>query len=458
MAKVVNLNRFRKRKEREDKERRAEANRLKHGVPKAERTKRDKIRELEVKRHHGRKLDKEPADADRPANSPSPTNTVASIRPAMPAPWTLERLLREITDLDRNTFDFRGAAALAAVDADQALAREKLLPYLEHPDLPVEYRAGMLLLHLRDPEGARWLFGRLRDDPRAALVDLAHGERFELSHDRVEREVLPLLQSADADVAVSALARYPTSRTTEHLAACLGHADRRVRELALRSLVFAGIDDLSPAERTERALQRMRGEATGPALEVPDAAIDVAIALLDDEMGVHLARQVLQEIALRAPAAQAERARGALAAISNDEPAFTAPAPDEVDQLIDALGAHDRFVIFDTEAIDVPPDYEHLLDSFRDGSAGAFVPTDVEQPSVRRDAASVHVAFRHRDRDYTFDAKLAGDWYDVDIALEAIHRALADVGAAQRFIELAPDGQCRRFVFATDAEIEAAHR
>lgn len=60
---VVNLNRFRKKKERAERARIAEANRAKFGRTKAEREHQTKARELEVKRHEGHKL--EPGEEPR---------------------------------------------------------------------------------------------------------------------------------------------------------------------------------------------------------------------------------------------------------------------------------------------------------------------------------------------------------------------------------------------------------
>jgi hypothetical protein len=60
MGDLVNLNRFRKAKERAEKERIAEANRVKFGRTKAERQKQAKQRALEQARHDGNKLEPEP--------------------------------------------------------------------------------------------------------------------------------------------------------------------------------------------------------------------------------------------------------------------------------------------------------------------------------------------------------------------------------------------------------------
>lgn len=64
MGDVVNLNRFRKKKERAEKARIAEANRAKFGRTKAERDHQTKVRELDVKRHEGHKLDSDDEPRD----------------------------------------------------------------------------------------------------------------------------------------------------------------------------------------------------------------------------------------------------------------------------------------------------------------------------------------------------------------------------------------------------------
>ena len=58
MGEVVNLNKYRKLKARKEKERLAEKNRAKHGFTPAERSLREKKKELELKRLEGHKLDK----------------------------------------------------------------------------------------------------------------------------------------------------------------------------------------------------------------------------------------------------------------------------------------------------------------------------------------------------------------------------------------------------------------
>lgn len=60
MGELVNLNRFRKAKARAEKERLAEANRVKFGRTKGERQKQSKQRALEQARHDGNKLEPEP--------------------------------------------------------------------------------------------------------------------------------------------------------------------------------------------------------------------------------------------------------------------------------------------------------------------------------------------------------------------------------------------------------------
>lgn len=59
MAEIVNLKQARKTKVRQEKEKTAEANRLKFGRTKAERKLSEAVDKLEAKRHEQNKLDKE---------------------------------------------------------------------------------------------------------------------------------------------------------------------------------------------------------------------------------------------------------------------------------------------------------------------------------------------------------------------------------------------------------------
>ena len=57
MGEVVNLNKYRKKKAREEREKRAEQNRLKRGLSRAELALREKKKQIEDKRLDGHKLD-----------------------------------------------------------------------------------------------------------------------------------------------------------------------------------------------------------------------------------------------------------------------------------------------------------------------------------------------------------------------------------------------------------------
>jgi hypothetical protein len=59
MGEVINLNKYRKKKAREEREKRAEQNRLKRGVSTSERALRDKKKQLDDKRLDGHKLERE---------------------------------------------------------------------------------------------------------------------------------------------------------------------------------------------------------------------------------------------------------------------------------------------------------------------------------------------------------------------------------------------------------------
>jgi len=59
MGDVVNLNKYRKKKAREEREKRAEQNRLKHGLSPSEHALRERKKQLEDKRLDGHKLDRD---------------------------------------------------------------------------------------------------------------------------------------------------------------------------------------------------------------------------------------------------------------------------------------------------------------------------------------------------------------------------------------------------------------
>lgn len=59
MGEVINLNKYRKKKAREEREKRAEQNRLKRGMSSTERTLREKKKQLDEKRLDGHKLERE---------------------------------------------------------------------------------------------------------------------------------------------------------------------------------------------------------------------------------------------------------------------------------------------------------------------------------------------------------------------------------------------------------------
>jgi hypothetical protein len=59
MGEVVNLNKWKKKKAREEREKRAEQNRLQRGMTPAERALREKKREIEEKRLDGHKLERD---------------------------------------------------------------------------------------------------------------------------------------------------------------------------------------------------------------------------------------------------------------------------------------------------------------------------------------------------------------------------------------------------------------
>ena len=230
----------------------------------------------------------------------------------MPAPWTLEFLLAEITNLGRNTLDFREPQALAAVERDPEGAKKKLFPLLDHPERAVEYRAGILLLHLRAPDGISWLFMLLATEPRAALVELAHGTRHALPIETLEACVLPHLATANADLAIDVLARYGTPRSADALRQCLRHDDRRVREVAISRLVMPNIRELSSAELSARVARIQAGESVDPPLAIAEEVVDAIVGLLEDE-DFSFALRALQQVMRRAPPAQAQRAVSALA-------------------------------------------------------------------------------------------------------------------------------------------------
>ena len=63
MGEVVNLNKYRKKKAREEREKRAEQNRLKRGLTQAELALREKKKQMDEKRLDGHKLERDEQDA-----------------------------------------------------------------------------------------------------------------------------------------------------------------------------------------------------------------------------------------------------------------------------------------------------------------------------------------------------------------------------------------------------------
>jgi hypothetical protein len=111
-----------------------------------------------------------------------------------------------------------------------------------------------------------------------------------------------------------------------------------------------------------------------------------------------------------------------------------------------------RFLMFDAETGMIPNRHDELLLTFAQAGAGKFRPTAVleyfqpDEPGVSTGSYTVH--FTHNRRLYRFKPRDLEDWYDVPSVLTAVNRALDDTKTLDRFINLVPDGQCVRVIFA----------
>jgi hypothetical protein len=100
-----------------------------------------------------------------------------------------------------------------------------------------------------------------------------------------------------------------------------------------------------------------------------------------------------------------------------------------------------RAAHFDTETSTFPNRHDELImKKLKSGGGGVFVPQKAIEV-WRSDGESYDVAFEHRGKWYHFGAKGLGDWYDVRSVLDAVNRALADAGAAERFLAISTGGQ-----------------
>jgi len=132
------------------------------------------------------------------------------------------------------------------------------------------------------------------------------------------------------------------------------------------------------------------------------------------------------------------------------------------------FSAAGRFLTFDVETGMSPNRHDLLLREFAQASAGKFrleAPLEDYQESqayakggrrAKPDQGRYRVQFVHQDRLYKFEPNDLGDWYDVVAVVSAIHRALGDAGAEERFIALESGGQDAGFIFAKPGQLAAA--
>ena len=111
-----------------------------------------------------------------------------------------------------------------------------------------------------------------------------------------------------------------------------------------------------------------------------------------------------------------------------------------------------RFLMFDAETGRSPNRHDELLGTFVQASAGKFRPTAILEDFRPDEPGGVlghyTVQFIHNRRLYRFHPRDLEDWYDVPAVLAAANRALDDTRIPDRFINLAPDGQFVRVLFA----------
>lgn len=120
-------------------------------------------------------------------------------------------------------------------------------------------------------------------------------------------------------------------------------------------------------------------------------------------------------------------------------------------------------VEFDTETGVVPCDHAELIAEFGRHSGGKFSPECPIQIWEQEDDDDYDgpytVLFLHRNRLYRFEAENYGDYYDVEAVARAANAVVEHEGQKERYICLAPNGQCASFVFADPEPFAAiAHK
>lgn len=131
-----------------------------------------------------------------------------------------------------------------------------------------------------------------------------------------------------------------------------------------------------------------------------------------------------------------------------------APGPETV------LQAADRFLAFDVETDMFPNRHDLLIADFGRASAGRFRPEAAietcTEGKTESDPVSCEVQFVHVGRLYRFRPSDLGDWYDLDVVIEAVHRALSDAGVRERFEMIATGDQTAMLVFGNPAALRKA--
>lgn len=119
-----------------------------------------------------------------------------------------------------------------------------------------------------------------------------------------------------------------------------------------------------------------------------------------------------------------------------------------------------RALVFDTETGLVPNRHDLLVLEFARASVDRFRPEAVLENYVEgsraKDNGRYTLQFVHAGKLYRIAPRDLGDWYDVGAVVSAIHRALAEAGAEERFVQVETGDQTAAFVFGRPAAVRQA--
>lgn len=119
-----------------------------------------------------------------------------------------------------------------------------------------------------------------------------------------------------------------------------------------------------------------------------------------------------------------------------------------------------RYLFLDANGDDVPNRNDLFIEKFVPPSMGRFKPEVVvetySEPIDENGTGSYEVQFVHGGRLYRFHPWDHDTEMDLDAHVAAVNRALADAGAAERFVRIAPDAVFAHYAFAEPAAFRRA--